>query len=164
MIELRPVDSENVWDIIELSVRDDQEGFVASNTESILEAYTATVEGDTALPFGLWRQDAYIGFVMFGYGATDDEDEPEVAAGNYCLWRFMIDQRYQGRGLGREAAKACLDYLRTKPCGPAEAVWLSYEPDNAGAKRLYESLGFTENGEMCGDEVVTVLALAGIPN
>lgn len=162
MVELRRVDSSNIWAITDLSVGADQMAFVATNTESILDAYAAGVEGDTALPFGLYHQDVLIGFVMFGYGATDDDDEPAVASGNYCLWRFMIDQRYQGRGLGREAVNACLDYLRTKPCGPAEAVWLSYEPSNTGAKRLYESFGFRENGEMCGDEVVAVLPLTDI--
>ena len=40
MMELRKVDSNNIWKIIKLSVNDNQLDFVATNTESILEAYT----------------------------------------------------------------------------------------------------------------------------
>ena len=76
-----------------------------------------------------------------------------------CLWRFMIDKEYQGKGLGKEAMKASLDFLREGPCGSAEYCWLSYEPENTKAKGLYSSLGFRENGEICGDEIVAVLKL-----
>ena len=96
---------------------------------------------------------------MFGYGATGEEGEPKIANGNYILWRFMIDKNYQGKGYGKAALVASLDYLRTIPCGPAEYCWLSYEPDNVAAKSLYTSMGFKENGELCGDEIVSVIKL-----
>lgn len=35
-MEFRSVDRTNIWDIIKLSVREDQESFVSTNTESIL--------------------------------------------------------------------------------------------------------------------------------
>ena len=161
MIRLEPVDEHNLWKLIKLSVRDDQRGFVATNTESILEAYLALAAGGVALPFGLYDGDEHVGFAMLGYGTTGDKDEPAVAAGNYCLWRFMLDARYQGRGLGRAALAAVLAHIRTLPCGPADACWLSYEPENAVARALYRSAGFRENGETCGDELVAVLPLKG---
>ena len=159
MITLKKVDSSNVWKILQLSVANDQKDFVATNTESIVEAYTTITSGGAALPFGIYEQDELIGFVMFGYGTTGDEDEPEAAIDNYCIWRFMLDQKFQHKGLGKKALTACLDYLRTAPCGPAESCWLSYEPENVVAKALYSSFGFQENGEMCGDEIVSVLSL-----
>ena len=84
------------------------------------------------------------------------EGDPEVARDSYVLCRFMIDQRYQGRGLGKRGLQICLDYLRTYPCGPAKQVWLSYEPENTLARALYHGAGFRENGEMCGGEIVAV--------
>ena len=54
----------------------------------------------------------------------------------------MIDRAYQGRGLGRQAMEAALDFLRDKPCGPASFVWLGVDPRNRAAIRLYEKLGF----------------------
>lgn len=36
---------------------------------------------------------------------------------------------------------------------------LSYVPENTGAQRFYESLGFVETGEICDGEVVAVLVV-----
>lgn len=157
MIELRKVDSNNIWKIIKLSVNNNQMNFVATNTESILEAYTTITSDGVALPFGIYSGDTLVGFVMFGYGTTGDDDEPEIADGNYCVWRFMIDKAYQGQGLGKKALQASIEYVKSEPCGKAEYCWLSYEPENVVAKALYNSMGFLENGQMCGDEVVAVL-------
>lgn len=159
MIELRKIDEDNVWKVTQLSVHKEQEHFVASNTNSIIEAYVTITAGGVALPFGMYHEDCLVGFVMFGYGSLGDEDEPKIATNNYCIWRFMIDQNFQRQGLGRKALNAALDYLRTMPCGEAKHCWLSYEADNMVAKALYSSVGFEENGELCGDEVVSVFQL-----
>ena len=116
----------------------------------------------TAMAFGLYEGDEPVGFALFGYGRM--EGDPEVARDSYVLCRFMIDQRYQGRGLGKRGLQICLDYLRTYPCGPAKQVWLSYEPDNAAARSLYHRFGFEENGETDGEEIVAVLPLTEAPN
>lgn len=160
-LRLDKVDAKNVWALLDLKVTDAQEeaDFVASNTVSIVEAYTTLTAGGHALPFGVYDGDTPVGFLMIGYDCADWEDAPEVAAGSYCLWRLMIDGRYQGRGYGRRAAELALDFIRTLPCGPADCCWLSYEPENTAARTLYHSLGFAENGEMEGDEVVAVLSL-----
>ena len=39
MIALRRVDARNSWELVALEVREEQKSFVATNTESILEAY-----------------------------------------------------------------------------------------------------------------------------
>lgn len=159
-MEFRKINFGNIDEVMALTVREDQEGFVAPNVESLAEAYVAVSGGYWAQPFGIYEEDRPVGFVMFGYGSLDDPDEPEVAKGNYCLWRFMIGREHQGRGLGKQAMELCLDYLRTMPRGDAQAVWLSYEPENAVARSLYEKAGFRENGQMCGREVVAVLNLS----
>lgn len=159
MIQLKKVDSGNIWEIIKLSVNHDQMDFVATNTRSILEAYITITSGLVALPFGIYNGDTPIGFVMFGFDTDGDAEEPDIAVGNYCIWRFMIDKTYQGQGLGKKALQAAIEYLKSKPCGWAKYCWLSYEPENTGAKKLYESMGFLENGEMCGEEIVAVLPL-----
>ena len=160
-LRLDKVDAKNIWELLDLKVTDAQEAadFVASNTVSILEAYTTLTAGGHALPFGVYDGETPVGFLMIGYDCTDWEDAPEVAAGSYCLWRLMIDGRYQGRGYGRRAAELALDLIRALPCGPADCCWLSYMPENAAARALYRSLGFAENGEMEDDEVVAVLPL-----
>lgn len=158
-MELRKVTFENMDELMALDVRGDQREFVAPNMLSLAEAYVAVSGGHTALPFGIYEGDRPVGFVMFGYGSLDDPDEPDVAEGSYCLWRFMIDKELQGRGLGCRAMEVCMEYLRGRPAGPAEKVWLSYEPENTAARELYHKFGFVENGEMCGGEIVAVREL-----
>ena len=50
MIELRRIDLSNVHEITALSVREDQQSFVASNSYSLIEAFAARESGHAALP------------------------------------------------------------------------------------------------------------------
>ena len=159
MLEFRKITFENVYKIVSLSVNTEQKNFVATNCESLMEAYVAVTNQGVALPFGIYDGDEAVGFIMFGYGLLGDDDEPEVAEGNYCLWRFMIDKKFQNKGYGKEAMKLALDYVRSEPCGKAKLCWLSYEPENVRAKALYAACGFVENGEVCGDEIVAIREL-----
>lgn len=147
-MELRAVNGNTLWELVQLRVKPEQEAFVASNTESILEAYAAEKDGGTALPFGLYEQGEPVGFCMLGYD-TLDEDDPAIAKGNYCLWRFMVDETRQGQGLGKRALAMILFHIDTLPRGPASCCWVSYVPENAAAKRLYAAFGFTESEETC---------------
>lgn len=71
----------------------------------------------------------------------------------------MIDKNYQNKGYGKEAVRLALELIKTFPCGKADFCWLSYEPENEIASRLYHSFGFAETGEMDGDEIIAVLKL-----
>lgn len=159
MVTLQKVNQKNVWDILKLEVSDAQRNFVATNTESIVEAYTAITAGGQAFPFGIYEDDTPVGFVMIGYSDDDWEDAPAIAHENYSIWRLMIDQEYQGRGYGRAAMALALDFVRSFPCGQAEYCYLSYEPANTIAAKLYHQFGFKENGEMDGEEIISVLKL-----
>lgn len=158
-MELVRINTRNVWNIVRLKVRGDQSNFVASNDYSIIEAYATVSSGYVAMPFGLYEDETPVGFVMIGFGSIGDEEEPKIADNSYCIWRFMIDERYQGRGLGRKALEEVLRYIRTYPCGKADYCWLSYEPENEIARSLYGRFGFTETGEMDGEEVIAALKL-----
>ena len=97
---------------------------------------------------------------MIGFDKDDFwDDAPDIANGNYNLWRLMIDQKYQHRGFGRRAVELALEFVRTFPCGKADYCWLSYEPENEVAKELYASFGFVETGEKDGEELIAVLKL-----
>ena len=160
MLRLEKIHGQNVWDILKLKVAENQKHFVSSNDRSIIEAYTTIAGNGFAFPFGIYENDAPIGFLMIGYG-TDDywDDAPSVAACNYSLWRLMIDEKYQNKGYGREAVRLALEFIKTLPCGNAEYCWLSYEPDNDAARHLYHSFGFVETGEKDCNELIAVLKL-----
>lgn len=160
MLRLEKVNAQNVWDILRLKVAENQRHFVSSNDRSIIEAYTTITANGYAFPFGIYENDMPVGFLMIGFG-TDDywDDAPPVAEDNYNIWRLMIDEKYQNKGYGREAVKLALEFVKTFPCGKAEYCWLSYEPENDVARKLYHSFGFVETGEMDCDELIAVLKL-----
>ena len=160
MIRLEKVNAQNVWDILKLKVSESQKNFVASNDVSIIEAYTAITANGYAFPFGIFDGETPVGFLMIGFDVDDDwDDAPDIAYGNYNLWRLMIDESYQQNGFGKEAVRLALEFIKSFPCGEAEYCWLSYEPDNMVASRLYGSFGFVETGELDGEEMIAVLKL-----
>ena len=161
MIRLEKINGENVWDILKLSVAENQRNFVASNEQSIIEAYIALVSNGRAFPFGIFDDATPVGFCMVGYGTDDSwEDAPDIAKDSYNIWRLMIYRRYQGRGYGKAAMKLILDFIAAQPCGPSDTCWLSYEPENRAAKALYAGFGFEETGERDGDEIIAARKIA----
>ena len=62
--------------------------------------------------------------------------EDSLVKENYCLWRLMIDKRYQGQGFGKKTIDAVMNLIRTFPFGEAKKVWLSYEPENLRARTI----------------------------
>lgn len=160
MIRLEKVSTKNVWKIISLHVGEDQESFVAPNNLSLIEAYLSLSENGHVFPFGIYENETPVGFLMIGYDVDASyENPPRIAHGNYNLWRLMIDEKYQNRGYGKEAIRLALDFIKSFPCGKAEYCYLSYEPDNIKAKKLYSKFGFSENGETDEDEIIAVLKL-----
>ena len=160
MLRLEKVNGKIVWDILKLTVEEDQKNFVANNDISIIEAYTAITGNGYAFPFGIYENEIPVGFLMIGFDIDDYWDNaPSIAKGNYNLWRLMIDKAYQRRGFGREAVQLALDFIKSFPCGKAEYCWLSYEPENEAARQLYRSFGFSETGEVDGEELIAVLRL-----
>lgn len=165
MLHLEKINHKNVWDIIDLKVFRSQRNFVAPNDISIVTAYAAQGSRCSAFPFGIYYGEKPVGFLMIGfneivmYEPFKDVEPPKILENNYSIWRLMIDKKYQGKGYGREAIKLALDFIRTWPCGKAEYCSLSYEPENEAAAKLYHSMGFAENGEMDGDELVAVIKL-----
>lgn len=142
MIQLNPVTLQNFDAVIALDVKPHQGHYVASNVESIAQAY---VQPD-CFPFVIEADGAPVGFVMY---CLDHDD------GCYWLYRLMIDRRHQGRGYGRGAMGLVLAEIRQKQ--PAGKVYLGVEPDNREAGALYRSLGFVPDGRVEGGEAILML-------
>ena len=159
MIHLEKLTYENFYEVFELKVKKEQYPFVASNLFSIAEAYVTEVNGGHVYPFVIYNDKKIVGFIQLAYGENADQDGVSMEKDSYEVWRFMIDKRYQGRGYGKEALRQAIDFIKTFPCGKAKYCWISYEPENVIAKKLYASFGFEETGEMCEDEIVAVLKL-----
>ena len=150
MIELRKVTWANMDDVVALKVKKEQDEFVAPNDFSLAEAYLLVTEfNKLPLTLAIYAYDTLIGFIMVF---------TELAANNpsckyygdkkyYKIWRFMIDEKYQGKGYGKQAMVKLVELIRTRsPLGQADAIYLSYEPTNEAARKLYTSVGFLETG------------------
>lgn len=68
----------------------------------------------------MYEKDILVGFIMINFNVFNWDGAPRVARNNYCIWRFMIDQRYQGKGLGKKALNKLIEYIRTKPLGESK--------------------------------------------
>ena len=150
-VRLEKVNPDNFDDLYDLEVTEPQKNFVASNRYSMAEAYAHLSNGDFVQCFGIYDGETPVGFAMIGHDIEED-GSPESVNKCYLLWRFMIDQRYQGKGLGRDALHLLLDWVLTFPDGPSERFSTSYESSNEAAKYLYTSFGFIPTGEKDCDE------------
>lgn len=145
-VTLEPVGKGNRAAILALELLPEQQGFVASNAESLAEAR----HDREAIARAVVSDRRVVGFLM--YSAPEDEDEA-------IIYRFMIDRREQGRGFGRAAVARVLEEIAG--LARVRRVSICYEPENAAARRLYASFGFVEKGLDEDGEMIAMLELGG---
>jgi diamine N-acetyltransferase len=146
-VDLRPITKENFRAVIKLEVRPEQADFVAPNLYGLAETHIYP----DAEPRAVYAGDDLVGFVLFH---PIDKDRP---AEGYTIVRLMIDHRFQGRGLGRQALEAAVDWIARER--EADRARLSVVASNAAARGLYRSAGFVETGELDDGELVMVRTL-----
>ena len=122
---------------------------VAPNAVSIAEASFYNEAWFRAI----YNDETPVGFVML-YDPTLVE-EPEEP--HFFLWRLMIDQKHQRRGLGRTAVKLLIDHVRARP--GAEKLLVSHMSTVDELGRFYDSLGFAYTGAEDDGEKVMALEL-----
>jgi len=151
-IILQSVTAENWRALIKLKVKEDQTGFVASNLYSIAESqFGFEEEGHWDFyPFGAYVGDDPVGFVMYCFNFDHSRFQAFVV-------RLMVDEKFQGKGYGREIMLQVIDVFRANE--KIKKVGISYEPHNETARKLYASLGFVETGEIMDGEMLAVLNL-----
>ena len=142
-IELRPLSESNKEECFRLTVMKDQAGYIDTNELSFA---AAKEHSDVARPFVIYADDVAVGFTMFAFDL-----ECEDPNDRYWLWRFMIDEKFQGRGLGKEALKYIIAYFKEHG---ATNIRLSTKESNVHAIRLYKSVGFRPTGEVIDGETV----------
>ena len=144
-IELREITNDTLVPILKLDVAPDQKGFVAPNAVSIAEAY---FNRDEAWFRGIYADDEPVGFVMLSL---------KPAEGEYWVWRYMVDQKHQGKGYGKAAMAQVIDFVRTQP--NAKQLFLSHVKGNEPTAAFYKSVGFRHTGKEEEGELVMVIDL-----
>jgi diamine N-acetyltransferase len=145
-VTLRKITAKTVRTICNLTVSDAQKNFVAPNAVSIAQAYFSKAAWFRAIYVG----ETPVGFVML-------TENPK--RGQYYLWRFMIDAKYQGRGYGKKALELIIKRAMRNP--KAKTLYVSVVRAKVSAEELYKSFGFEFTGKMDGLEHVMKLNLKG---
>lgn len=129
-VSLRPVTRDNYEAICDLSVTAAQSQYVASNLWSLVEA----AFHDGYQTSAIYMDEEPVGFLMW----------VEENAGKVSIWRFMVDQKFQQKNIGRTALHLLLDRLKTT--AGLQQIEICYDPENPLAKGFYASFGFVEVG------------------
>ncbi len=144
-VTLREITAETVRSITDLKVSKEQECLVTSNAVSLAEALFSEEAWFRAIYYG----DSPVGFVML-YDETlrkAPPPNPEV-----FLWRFIIDGRFQRKGIGKAALQLVIDHVLAK--GVFSSIETCYVPKPGSPEGFYLSQGFEHTGKMMDDEVV----------
>ncbi len=151
-IELREVTDQVREDLRSVRLAPGQDQFVSTVEDSLAEAASYP----QAKPWyrAVYADGAVAGFVMISWNV---EPEPEIR-GPWFLWKLIIDERQQGRGLGREVVHAIVDIVRSEG---GDSLITSYGDGPGGPEPFYRGLGFVPTGEVDrdGDHVEIVAAL-----
>ena len=137
-IELREITDANHEDVIALHAGPGEGVFVSSVADSIEEA----AEHPEGSP---WYRAVYlngepVGFVMLSWDVTP---QPPDIIGPWFLWKLIVDERHQGRGIGRAIVERVVELIRAE--GATELL-TSHVVAEAGPDRFYERLGFVPTG------------------
>lgn len=148
-VTLREVTADTVRAVCALEAR--PPGFVSPNAVSIAQAYFHPEAWFRAVYAG----DEPVGFVML----HDPSLAPEPPADlRVFLWRFMVDHRHKGRGIGTAALRLVIEHVRQRH--PTLGRFGTSCVPGAGSPRpFYEGLGFRFDGEMDDGEEVLWLDL-----
>ena len=135
-VTLRDITGDNYFQVLELKISPEQEAakFVAPVVRSLADAWYYREEGIT-YPKAIYAKDDLVGFIMYDL-------DPE--AQQVFIWRFLIDQRYQGKGYGRQTIEAVVEMAKEQ--AQITKVVADYVDGNEPMKKILLDLGFEETG------------------
>ena len=143
MVKLKKITDDNYRECLKLKVSEAQSKLVSSTTLSLAKAY---VFHDIVTPFAIYKDDLMVGFIMMRFNEEYN---------NYFIWQFMIDERYQCKGYGKQALKLAIEWMKKdKRC---HEIVTTYIEGNENVKKLYTQFGFEQMGEAHDGEVDMVL-------
>ena len=148
MVSLRPITDTNREAVEALAVTPDQRRFVSGVRESILEA--AEEPEGRALYWAIYDEETPVGFVMI----ADEVGSPDYIA--HFLWKLLIDERYQRRGLGTATLDLIVEYFRNRGVGE---MWTSVGQGEGSPLTFYEGYGFEQTGDVHGNEILLRLEI-----
>lgn len=135
-ITFREITSDNYSQVLNLKITPEQEvaKFVSPVVRSLADAWFYREEGIT-YPKAVYADEDLVGFIMYEL----DTEEQQV-----FIWRFLIDQRYQGKGYGRQTIEVVMEMAKEQ--AQITKVVADYVDGNEPMKKILLDLGFEETG------------------
>ena len=135
-VTLRDITGDNYFQVLELKISPEQEAakFVSPVVRSLADAWFYREEGIT-YPKAIYADEDLVGFIMYEL----DTEEQQV-----FVWRFLIDQAFQGKGYGRQTIEAVLEMAKQQT--QMTKVVADYVDGNEPMKKILLDLGFEETG------------------
>lgn len=134
MITLQPITENNLFIAAALKVHPEQQKFVSTASMILARAYACRYK--RAVCWGIYEEKTMVGLAML----HDMIEEPAC----YHLCQFLIDEKHQGKGYGREALRLVLSECRKE--GKFTHVEVCVKKENKVAISLYEKAGFRDCG------------------
>lgn len=143
-LEIHDVTATNYREILGLKVAQSQKDYI----ETPYECLEDSLEWQEFKPVGLYANEELVGFAMYGFF------KGEGPHGRLWIDRLLIDEQFQGRGLGTDFMKKLIETV-IQEYGE-QPIFLSVYPENQGAVRLYEKLGFKfiEERDVNGEHIM----------
>lgn len=146
-MKLVPITSENWRNAIFLTTDAERvnpldQKWLASNAFSLLQAHYDT-DWDCRI---IMNGEEAVGFAFYGYWRERDI---------YLLCRYMIDERFQGKGYGKQALPLVVEQIRRQY--GCRDVYVSVSEENTIACKLYSTYGFKKTDMRDEEEFVYVL-------
>lgn len=140
MITLKPITKDNWRDVcVKLSLEEEQKNFVAPNWYSVLEG----IFNENFVSRAVYAGEELVGYTLYGLDAETNQ---------WWIIRLMTDKNHQHKGYGRATMLALIETIRAQP--GCDAIYISFEPENDVARKLYASLQFEDTGKIEHGEVV----------
>ena len=136
-------DDYDLWyAVVECHIPAEQQEYVNPAGFSIGRAY---LHPESNIPCIILKDSTPIGYIVLR----------EWHDGSANNWSYYLDEKHQGFGYGKMAARLAVQVL--KAADPKMPIKLSAEQKNAKAHRLYQHIGFRLSGEMDGDDLIFIL-------
>ncbi len=127
---------DNWNDILKLSVATNQKNFIESSSKCLDDAKNDAYDMKWSF-YGVYSEITLIGFAMHAR-----QGHKIIPSSKVWLDRYMIDEKYQGKGYGKQALMLIIDMLFSDY--NCNKLYLSVHADNIPAIILYEKLGFNK--------------------
>lgn len=141
-VEIKELNESNWYDCCLLKLSAEQELYMEPNAVSIAQSKFES----TLKCYAIYYDETIVGFMMFN-SVKEELD-------GYWIYRMMIDHEYQGKGIGKSAMGLLLEDMKALP--DAAKLVVGYHPENIAAHKLYEQLGFIDQGDRFGKEMAVI--------